>query len=207
MLALILLLIVRAIYVIRGIRSEKPDLARRDPVKTLVVLGSGGHTTEMIQLLQQLKHESYTPLVFVVADTDITSMRRVEAFGARQPDSIYRIPRSREVGQSYLSSIVTTLWSFLHAFGIVLRIRPNVLLCNGPGTCLPIAIVTLAYRILGLCEGRIIFVESFCRVQSLSLTGKLLYHVVDLFVVHWESLQTKFPRSKVVSTFVPHRKT
>ena len=38
---------------------------------------------------------------------------------------------------------------------------------------------------------------------SLSLTGKLLYHVVDLFVVHWETLQKRYPRSKVVSTFVP----
>lgn len=122
-------------------------------------------TTEMIQLMQQLKPESYTPLIFIVADSDTTSMRRIKALGGRQPDSIYRIPRSREVGQSYLSSILTTLWSFLHAFGVVLRIRPNILLCNGPGTCLPIAIVTLAYRILGLCEGKIIFVESFCRVE------------------------------------------
>lgn len=123
-------------------------------------------TTEMIQLLQQLKPKTYTPLIFIVADSDTTSMRRVKASGGRQPDSIYRIPRSREVGQSYLSSILTTLWSFLHAFGVVLRIRPNILLCNGPGTCLPIAFVVLAYRILGLCEGKIIFIESFCRVNT-----------------------------------------
>ena len=129
----------------------------------------------MIQLLQQLNPETYTPLVFVVANTDTTSMRRVEAFDARKPDSIYRIPRSREVGQSYFSSILTTLWSFLHAFGIVLRIRPNVLLCNGPGTCLPIAVVTLAYRMLGLCEGKIIFVESFCRVKRYAFRHQFLF--------------------------------
>lgn len=164
-LLLILLLFFRILYVLRDIRSKKPALARTDPVKTLVVLGSGGHTTEMLNLLTRLNPECYTPLVFIVADTDTTSMKRVEAFGGRQPDLIYRIPRSREVGQSYASSVFTTLWSFLHAFGIVLRIRPDILLCNGPGTCLPIAILTLVYRILGLCEGKIIFVESFCRVK------------------------------------------
>jgi hypothetical protein len=38
---------------------------------------------------------------------------------------------------------------------------------------------------------------------SLSLTGKILYHVVDLFVVHWESLLNRYPRSEIVGTFVP----
>ena len=161
----VLFVVSRVIYVLRSIRSEKPDLPRTHPVKTLVVLGSGGHTTEMLHLLESLKPKLYTPLVFIVADTDTTSMRRVEAFGGRQPDAICRIPRSREVGQGYFSSVLTTLWSFLHAFGIVLRIRPDVLLCNGPGTCLPIAVVTIVYRTLGLCVGKIIFVESFCRVK------------------------------------------
>jgi hypothetical protein len=39
--------------------------------------------------------------------------------------------------------------------------------------------------------------------SSLSLTGKLLYPIVDLFVVHWEQLQAMYPKSHLVSTFVP----
>jgi beta-1,4-N-acetylglucosaminyltransferase len=133
-------------------------------MKTLVVLGSGGHTTEMLHLIKNLNSKKYAALTYIIAKTDSTSLRRVEAFGGRQPDHICYIPRSREVGQSYITSLGTTLWSFLYAFGIVLRIRPDLLLINGPGTCLPIAILTIFFRILGLCEGRIIFVESFCRV-------------------------------------------
>lgn len=157
---------VRTMIVLRSIRTRKNDPPpRSNPMKTLIVLGSGGHTTEMLHLLKNLDAKNYTPLFYVIAATDTTSLRRVEAFGGRQPDTIHYIPRSREVGQSYVSSVGTTLWSFLHAFGLVFRIRPSLVLCNGPGTCLPIAVVTLLYRILGICEGKIIFVESFCRVK------------------------------------------
>mmetsp|Transcript_31693 Transcript_31693/g.48595 ORF Transcript_31693/g.48595 Transcript_31693/m.48595 type:complete len:256 (+) Transcript_31693:43-810(+) len=191
---------------------------RRDgTMKTLVVLGSGGHTTEMLQLLKTLDtQERYTPLIFVVATTDDTSEKRIKAFSTAgnddddskstlQPDMIYKIPRSREVGQSYLTSIVTTLYSFPCAFYIVGQVRPNLLLCNGPGTCLPIAIATFVYRMLGIVEGNIVFVESFCRVCSLSLTGKLLYPIADMFVVHWDELHQRYPWSQTVSIFVPKK--
>jgi beta-1,4-N-acetylglucosaminyltransferase len=37
-----------------------------------------------------------------------------------------QIYRSREVGQSYITSIATTLLAVLHAMWIVIRIRPQV---------------------------------------------------------------------------------
>lgn len=168
--ALAVALAIRASHVLLQIRKQQCQgnintRRRTTPISTLVVLGSGGHTTEMLHLLKNLNAQQYQPLVFIVATTDTTSLRRVEAFGGRQPDKVYRIPRSREVGQSYISSIGTTLWSFIFAFQLVFwEIRPGLLLCNGPGTCLPIAVVTFLCRLLGLCEGQIVFVESFCRV-------------------------------------------
>uniref|UniRef100_A0A7S1Y892 UDP-N-acetylglucosamine transferase subunit ALG14 n=1 Tax=Grammatophora oceanica TaxID=210454 RepID=A0A7S1Y892_9STRA len=176
------------------------------PIKTLAVLGSGGHTTEMLQLLKTVDSKAYSPLIFVVAESDTTSERRVEAFeGGRKPDQTFRIPRSREVGQSYISSIGTTLYAFFFCMKLVWDVKPDLLLCNGPGTCLPIAIATLFYRILGVCEGNLVFIESFCRVESLSLTGKLLYPLADLFIVHWDELHQKFPKSCTISTFVPNK--
>lgn len=200
--AVLLMLVLRVISVLQG-RNGNSRITRSSPISTVVVLGSGGHTTEMLQLLQSLNPDLYQPLTFIVAKTDTTSLRRVEAMSIRKPDVVYHIPRAREVGQSYLTSIGTTLWSLLFTLALVFRIRPGLLLCNGPGTCLPIAVWTFMGRILGLWEGKIVFCESFCRVTSLSLTGKLLYPIVDVFVVHWEQLQNKYPKSHVVTTFVP----
>jgi hypothetical protein len=38
---------------------------------------------------------------------------------------------------------------------------------------------------------------------SLSLTGKLLYPIADLFVVCWENLQERYPLTHLVTSFVP----
>jgi beta-1,4-N-acetylglucosaminyltransferase len=162
----------------------------------------------MLALMENIDATLYTPLIYMLASTDDTSLRRVQAQQqARRADAVYKLPRSREVGQSYVSSIFTTLWSFLIALYYVAVIRPDLLLCNGPGTCLPVAIATLWYRILGLCRGNIVFCESFCRVTSFSLTGRLLYPIVDMFVVHWKELQQVYPNCRVVSTFVPNNNT
>mmetsp|Transcript_35670 Transcript_35670/g.53167 ORF Transcript_35670/g.53167 Transcript_35670/m.53167 type:complete len:218 (-) Transcript_35670:109-762(-) len=203
------ILLLRTLYILHSIHSStiKPNSKRRTkPVKTLAVLGSGGHTTELLTLLTPLNPINYTPLICIVASTDTTSLSRWKASGKRQPDGIHIIPRSREVGQSYVTSVVTTLYSFGVALWKVGKIRPDLVLCNGPGTCLPIVVVTFVLRVLGLCEGKVVFVESFCRVNSLSLTGKLLYPIVDRFLVHWEELYQDYPRSELISTFIQHGK-
>jgi beta-1,4-N-acetylglucosaminyltransferase len=42
----------------------------------------------------------------------------------------------------------------------------------------------------------IVFVESFCRTENLSLTGRLLYPIADKFIVQWQELQNSYPRAE-----------
>lgn len=51
-------------------------------------------------------------------------------------------------------------------------------------------------RFLGLVDTRTIYVESFARVKRLSLTGRLLYWVVDGFLVQWPGLKKNWPRAE-----------
>lgn len=68
-------------------------------------------------------------------------------------------------------------------------------LCNGPGTCVPLCVAGLLLGILGMKKVLIVYVESICRVQTLSLTGKILYPMSDYFFVQWASLRDKYPKS------------
>ena len=38
--------------------------------------------------------------------------------------------------------------------------------------------------------------ESWCRVESLSLTGRIMYWVAHRFVVHWPELARRYPRAE-----------
>lgn len=68
-------------------------------------------------------------------------------------------------------------------------------LCNGPGTCVPLCLAGLLLGILRMKKVLIVYVESICRVQTLSLTGKILYPISDYFFVQWSSLRDKYPKS------------
>jgi beta-1,4-N-acetylglucosaminyltransferase len=103
-----------------------------------------------------------------------------------------RIPRSREVGQPYLSSVWTTLFAFWACVRLVARLRPAMLLCNGPGTCLPVCLAALLLNWAGVTDTRIVFVESVARVQHLSLTGRLLYPIADSMQVQWPQLVQRY---------------
>jgi len=41
-----------------------------------------------------------------------------------------------------------------------------------------------------------IYVESFARVKSLSLSGKILYWLVDRFIVQWPGLSERYKRAE-----------
>eukprot|EP01025_Chloroclados_australasicus_P038899 TRINITY_DN4015_c0_g1_i1.p1 TRINITY_DN4015_c0_g1~~TRINITY_DN4015_c0_g1_i1.p1 ORF type:complete len:278 (-),score=1.52 TRINITY_DN4015_c0_g1_i1:122-955(-) len=179
-------------------------LALKGKAKTMVVLGSGGHTAEMLNLISKMNLQKYDPRIYVVADTDSHSEQKaikLEMDNKLNVDKttpkIVRIPRSREVGQSYFTSVLTTINSFFYAFHCVFVNKPQVLFVNGPGTCIPIVVSVILLRSFGFMVCKIIYIESIARVEKLSLSGKIMYYLgwADGFEVMWEKLKTKFPRS------------
>ena len=165
---------------------------RDEKIKTLVVLGSGGHTAEMLRLIADFDFDRYT-LTLVTAATDTTSRAKAERELPREALATARwaeIPRAREVGQSFLSSVPSTLRALWACVQLLWTAAPDLVLVNGPGTCVPVAVLA---RLSG---SRVIFVESWCRVESLSLTGRIMYWVAHRFVVHWPELARRYPRAE-----------
>jgi len=187
----ILLFATREQRVLRSPRSSSS-------VPTLIVLGSGGHTAEMMQLTKKLHPSRFQPLHYVLADTDTTSLSKVAIIlGSAVPKSrAHRIPRSREVGQSWFSSVASTAYACVWAFILIAQLRPKLVIANGPGTCLPLCLAAFFFRLLGVLDTRVVFCESFCRVKSLSLTGRLLYPIADRFVVQWPELTKRYQRAE-----------
>ena len=103
-----------------------------------------------------------------------------------------------QVGQSYASSVWTTLVALCAAVRVVFAAQPQLLLCNGPGTCLPMVLAAVLARMLLGRPCRVVYVESVARVRTLSLTGVLLYRLrlADAFFVQWEALAATHPRAR-----------
>ena len=169
------------------------------PLCTMAVLGSGGHTAEMLAILQALPRSDYTPRLYVVSSGDthsLTKAREMEGgILAPHPLPALEIPRARRVQQSWASTPFTVAWSVLFSVWH-LGIKPlwrtrgrrpcaDVLLMNGPATCVSVVGAVWPMRLLGLPTPRMLYIESVARVHSLSLSAKVLRHCVDQFIVQW----------------------
>ena len=194
---LLYLLVRRCCY-----RTGAPRAAR---VKVLAVFGSGGHTSELLSLLGALPPSRYAPRVYARAATDSTSEARARAPGAVPRGARFaELPRAREVGQPLWSaaSVWGTLRGALAAARLLASERPGLVLVNGPGTCLPVCAAAVALRTLGMLSAstRVVFVESVCRCESLSLSGWLAYHgrLADALAVQHAALAARYPRTHFV---------
>jgi beta-1,4-N-acetylglucosaminyltransferase len=102
------------------------------------------------------------------------------------------------VHQNLLTLPVTVLRSLIVSFYYVTlasqllgdssKVDVDVLLLNGPGTCFVLCVGTYINRFLGLPSPKLVYVETFARVRTLSLTGKLLRPIADRYIVQWPDL-------------------
>ena len=58
------------------------------PRRTMVILGSGGHTAEMLCLLQHIDRRRCVPLIYVRAKTDISSEVRIRQMEVRAASAV-----------------------------------------------------------------------------------------------------------------------
>ena len=102
----------------------------------------------MLALISALQAERYTPAAFVAGATDRMSLPRAQSAlfegtswsGYEAKCSFRTMRRAREVGQSWLTTVWTTAMACLSAFDVVASVRPELILVNGPGTCLPLCV-------------------------------------------------------------------
>ena len=87
----------------------------------------GGHTSEMLRLVSGLDKSKFTPRVYVSTDTDnMSEWRAREAEEGCVDVSFDKIPRSREVKQSWLSTILSTLRTLRHTPSLLIHHCPQL---------------------------------------------------------------------------------
>ncbi|KAF9793465.1 glycosyltransferase family 1 protein [Thelephora terrestris] len=189
--------------------------AASDTCGLAVFLGSGGHTTEALALVSALDFSRYNPRTYIISDGDNLSAQKAHELEERKSErnresnyTIIYVPRARRVHQPLWTTPPTVLASLVtcvkHAIHAALQPEPvwDILILNGPGTCFSICTAVYLNRFLGLASPRILYIESFARVRSLSLSGRLLRPFVDRFIVQWPEVLQEGGRSQYFGCLV-----
>jgi len=148
--------------------------------KVLIVLGSGGHTAQMLRLLKLLG-DRYE-YEYVVNDDDTTTNKKIDG-------KIYKLHRAREIGDSKLHILSNGLKNIPISFNIIRKVKPYAIISAGPGLTIPLFIFG---KVFGT---KTIFIETWARANSKSLTGKICYPMSDLFFVQWPKMKKHYKKA------------
>ena len=72
---------------------------------------------------------------------------------------------------------------------ILISQKPDCIISTGALATVPICVLGKMFK------RKVIYIESFARVDSPSLTGKIMYKVADLFIVQWKDMLKHYPKA------------
>jgi UDP-N-acetylglucosamine:LPS N-acetylglucosamine transferase len=145
-----------------------------DRADVMLVCSSGGHLQQMLAL--KPAWGPYSHLWVTFDKSDARSLLRDE-----------RVVYAYSPTNRSLKNLVRNL---LLAWRLLGAVRPRVLLTTGAGVAVPFAW-------LGRLRGvRIVYVESFTRIEGPSLTGRLVGPIAHRAYVQWPEMQSLVPKSR-----------
>ena len=104
-------------------------------------------------------------------------------------EQLYTLPQINRHEHGFVRHFIQLVF---RARKILRAQKPDMVVTTG-------ALLAFPFCLLGKMMGaKIVYIESFARVHSKSLTGRLVYPFADLFLVQWETMLRLYPRAKYV---------
>lgn len=134
-------------------------------MKVCLVSSSGGHLTETFEILDAFAGDE----IFFVTwhgsrESDVTAIAPAYFF------------------EQFGTSPVRLLLALPRVLRILLTEKPDVIVSSGAEIALPFFYFG---KLLGI---KTVYIECWCRVTTLSKTGRLVYPIADAFFVQWPQL-------------------
>lgn len=79
--------------------------------------------------------------------------------------------------------------NIVHSLVIVVANQPDYIISTGALAAVPLMFWT---KLFG---GKVIYIESFAKIDSPNISGKIVYKFADQFYVQWESMKKFYPNA------------
>lgn len=140
--------------------------------KICFAASSGGHLEELSRLSPLVSEED-----FVLTETG--KFASVSWCG-----NVKYMP---QINRKEVLFLFKFLRLFVSSFILFLKEKPDVVISTGALVTYPIGLIAKMFG------KKIVYIESFARVDNPSLTGKLFYKIADVFIVQWEDMLKFYP--------------
>ncbi len=153
---------------------------KRKSLRICLAASAGGHASQLLKLTESWGGYD----VFCVTTTEVVREKLAE-FGP-----VYVVG---ECNRQYPWRVVKVLW---RSIGIVFKERPDVVISTG-------AAAGCILCFLGKMRGaKVIWIDSITNVERLSLSGRMVRYIADLFLVQWPDLVHRYKKVEFVGSLI-----
>ena len=99
----------------------------------------------------------------------------------------YLLYGSRQYLFKYIFIFLSNIFKSIYLF---IKYRPDVIVTTGAHTSVPMCYIGRLFR------KKIIFIESYAKRTSPTLSGRLVYPIATIFIVQWLSMLKFYPKAK-----------
>lgn len=154
---------------------DENTLPETHNIKTCFAASSGGHF-EQLMMLKPLMAK-YDSFIITEKTAFLSGNKGTRTYYLRQVNR-------KEKAFLFLMAVNTLL-----SLRILIKEKPDYIICTGVLAMIPVCLLA---KLFGK---KLIYIESFAKVNSATLTGKLLYKCADQFYVQWEPMLQIYPQA------------
>lgn len=141
--------------------------------KILLVSSSGGHFEQLLRVHSKLK-EKY----------DISICTEKTAYNSNK--NYYYLKQINRKSPIFPFLFII---NWITSKKIINKVKPDVIISFGALATIPICLIGRKKNT------KVIFIESFAKINSATMTGKFLYKRVRFFIIQWPELKAIYPEA------------
>jgi len=149
-------------------------------LRICLAASAGGHISQLLKLAASWNGYE----TFCVTTTEVVR------------DKLSKLGEVYVVGECNRQHPIRVITVLLRCFHIVFKERPDVVISTG-------AAAGCMLCFLGKMFGaKVVWIDSITNVERISLSGRMVHYIADLFLVQWPELAGRYKRIEFVGTVV-----
>ena len=144
-------------------------------MKICFTSSSGGHFEQLMMLKPLMKkYDSYIVTEKLNYDVQSENVPIKYVMQINRTDKLF---------------ILKFIYNVLKSFIITVTNRPDVIISTGALAAIPLMVWA---KVFG---GKVVYIESFAKIDSPNISGKIAYKFADQFYIQWESMRKFYPKA------------
>ncbi|TLS35185.1 polysaccharide biosynthesis protein [Pseudalkalibacillus caeni] len=143
-------------------------------LKVCLISSSGGHLEQLKQLIPTAQQYD----MFIVTEANKSSLSLGEKY------KTYYMRQQERKSFSFFLDFPINIGKSIVTF---LKEKPDVVISTGAGMVIPFCLFAKLYG------KKVVFLESFAKINSPTITGIVIYRFADRFYVQWEEMKKHYP--------------